>query len=189
MPPARKPVRGFFADKGPARGPPTSDGAAYANRCDCSESWPCGCECGTVRIVRHGRNMKKKRITPWPDQAPTPDALARQVTYVGSAEHKDHPSPAGPPRLRHNDASSCDPRYATFEEPTRALREAVKARCTSDFVGRFPKYAWGSLDGRLYEARLVNQELGTYKAYKLEKAAELPEDPARLLEAIPQWQL
>jgi hypothetical protein len=116
-------------------------------------------------VVRHGRNMKKKRIAEWPAAAIAPDELAAQVTYVGSTEHKDHPSPAGPPGLRHNDASPCDPRYATFEEPMR------------------------SLDGRLYEARLVNQELGTYKAYKLEKIAELPEDPSGLLETIAPWQL
>jgi hypothetical protein len=133
--------------------------------------------------------MKKKRIVGWPAAATAPDQLAAQVTYVGSAEHKDHLSTAGPPRLRYNDASPCDPRYTTLKEPTRVLREAVKARCTSDFVGRFPKYAWGSLDGRLYEARLVNQESGTYKAYKLENVAELPEDPAGLLVTIPPWQL
>ena len=34
--------------------------------------------------------------------------MARAARYVGSAEHKDYPSPAGPPRLRA-DATKCDP--------------------------------------------------------------------------------
>lgn len=119
-------------------------------------------------------------------------ATADAATYIGSVEHKNHPSPAGPPKLRHNDASPCDPRYVAaseppFEAPTRALRDAIRARQTSDFVGRFPKYVWGGLDGRFYEARLVNQELGTYKAYPLSKEEELPEDPDGLLRMI-AWQ-
>jgi len=110
------------------------------------------------------------------------DAVAALVSYIGSPEHKDHPSPARPARLR-SDASRCDPRYATFEAPTEALRAAIRARRTSSFVGRFPNYVWGNLDGQLYEARLVNQELGQYKAYPI-TAEELPDDPLGLFEGM-----
>ena len=129
--------------------------------------------------MRHGRQLKRKRIEPWPAAAEDPNQLAHAVSYIGSQEHKDHPSPAGAARLR-SDASRCDPRYATFEAPTHALRVAIRTRCTSDFQGRFPKYVWGTLDGQLYEARLVNHELGQYKAYPI-GVNELPEDPAGLL--------
>jgi hypothetical protein len=132
--------------------------------------------------MRYHRQSKRKSVEPWPSSANQPDALVDQVTYIGSAEHKDHASEAGVPRLR-SDASRCDPRYSTFEAPTRALREAIRSRQTSSFVGRFPKYAWGNLDGVLYEARLVNQEAGQYKAYPI-GTHELPDDPAGLLEAV-----
>ena len=139
--------------------------------------------------MRHQRLVKKKRIAKWPGGVPAPDHVANAVRYVGSAEHKNHPTAAGPPKLRFNDASPCDPRYSSFEEPTRALRDAVRAGMTSDFVGSFPKYVWGPLDGRLYEARLVNAEQGWYKAYPLEKFEELPEDTEGVLGRLGPWQL
>lgn len=131
--------------------------------------------------MRHLRNAKKKRVATWPVSAPPPADLAQRVNYVGSAEHKSYPSSAGPPKLRYNDASSCDPKYTNFEAPTNALRQAVGRMCTSDFVGEFPKYVWGELDGKLYEARLVNHEQGWYKGYPLSAREELPEDPNGLL--------
>lgn len=130
--------------------------------------------------VRHQRNVKQKRVAAWPAGAATPEETADSASYIGSSEHKDHISPAGPPKLRHNDATPCDPRYADFARPTAALRESIRARRTSDFVGRFPKYVWGRLDEEWYEARLVNHELGQYKAYRID-ATELPEDPAEVL--------
>jgi hypothetical protein len=92
---------------------------------------------------------------------------------------------AGPARLR-SDASRCDPRYIDFEAPTRALRDAVRAGQTSEFNGRFPKYVWGALDGLIYEARLVNHELGQYKGYPID-VDELPDDPDGALAAITPW--
>jgi hypothetical protein len=140
--------------------------------------------------------MTPKRIVRWSSSEPAAE-IAAHATYEGSAEHKAHPSPAGPPKLRHNDASACDPRYvdkgsdpiAFTSATTRALREAITCGRTSECVGRFPKYAWGLLDGVLYEARLVNQERGTYKAYALKDDAELPEDPDRLLEGQVPWRV
>jgi hypothetical protein len=132
--------------------------------------------------VRHRRQIKQKRIVGWPQEGPLPAAIADAVSYVGSAEHKGHPSDAGAARLR-SDASACDPRYVDFAVPTRALRDAVRARQTSEFNGRFPKYVWGELDGRVYEARLVNHELGQYKGYPIE-SEEFPYDPGGALAAI-----
>jgi hypothetical protein len=45
------------------------------------------------------------------------------------------------------------------------------------------------LDGVLYEARLVNQEQGTYKAYALRDDAELPDDPDDRLKGHVPWRL
>jgi hypothetical protein len=48
-----------------------------------------------------------------------------------------------------------------------------------------PRYAWPRLDNVIYEARLVNQELGQYKGYPLdpdewpEKLNEISEDGDR----------
>lgn len=133
--------------------------------------------------MRHHRQLKPRRLATWPPGVPSPDAVAAKVRYVGSAEHKDHPSPAGAPALR-KDASPCDPRYKTFDEPDRALKQAVEGRQTSEFQGQFPKYVWGFLDGQLYEARLVNHERGEYKAYPLAEG-EAPEDPLGLLPVTP----
>jgi hypothetical protein len=132
--------------------------------------------------VRHRRQIKPKRIVGWPPEAAPPAEVADAVSYVGSAEHKSHPSEAGAARLR-SDASPCDPRYVDFAAPTRALRDAVRARQTSEFNGRFPRYVWGELDGRVYEARLVNHELGQYKGYPIE-SEEFPADPGGAFAAI-----
>jgi hypothetical protein len=134
-------------------------------------------------VVRHRRQSRRKRTCAWPTNITTPDDVAAACSYVGSAEHKDHPSPAGAPRLR-SDASPCDPRYASLEEPTGAMRAAIRAGQISELQGRFPKYVWGLLDGRLYEARLVDHELGQYKAYPLRRDDELPEDPLGALDAV-----
>lgn len=102
------------------------------------------------------------------------------TTYVGSSEHKDYESPAGPPALR-SDAARCDPRYTEFAPITAALREAIRRRCTgAQFEGSFPRYVWGWLDGRLYQARLINREQGWYKAWPLEEAERPRDDEKRL---------
>lgn len=137
--------------------------------------------------MKYHRQLKRKRIVPWPTDAGPAAMLAAKTTYVGSGEHKNYPSPAGPPRLRRNDASPCDPRYVDFDTPTCALRKAITAHRVSDFVGEFPKYVWGPLDSDIYEARLVNHVLGTYKAYPLRAEEELPEDPDGVLEGMIPW--
>jgi hypothetical protein len=98
------------------------------------------------------------------------------VTYVGSAEHKDYPSSAGPPRLRA-DAMKCDATLherESFATLTRQLRDAMRAgRVGGPMEGAFPRYVWVSIDERWFEARLVNRESGDYKGYEVHRD-ELP---------------
>jgi hypothetical protein len=95
-------------------------------------------------------------------------AVAGRTEYVGSAEHKSYPSPAGPPRLRA-DASRCEPSlHGNFEELTVWLRAAIIAGDVgAPWEGDFPRYAWIRRDGVLFEGRLVNSEAGWYKGYQL----------------------
>ena len=94
--------------------------------------------------------------------------LGQRVRYVGSAEHKTYPSPSGTPRPRA-DATKCDPQlHGNFEVLTTWLCEAIQAgRVGAPWEGDFPRYAWGEHGGVWYEARLVNQEQGTYKGYAI----------------------
>ena len=94
---------------------------------------------------------------------------------MGSAEHKNYPSPAGPPALR-SDATPCDPGLS-FAHIGAALAEGIRRGCVSaDTEQDFPKYVWGWLGGDLYEARHINGPAGTYKGYKIEEP-EYPRDP------------
>jgi hypothetical protein len=131
--------------------------------------------------TRYKRN-KRKSLGEWPVGAPSPEEVARNVQYIGSAEHKSYPSKAGSPALR-SDASRCDPRYKDKEEDiTEALQEAIRNRAVcSTFQDGFFKYAWGFLDDDLYEVRHINGPVGTYKAYKLEESIDWPEDPENKL--------
>jgi len=102
--------------------------------------------------------------------------LAGRVSYVGSGEHKTYPSFAGPPRPRA-DASKCDPRLGDQAKLTGWLSRAVSAgHVGAPWEGDFPRYAWYEHENVVYEARLINRELGQYKGYPL-----LPEErPAAL---------
>lgn len=122
--------------------------------------------------MRH-RRPKPRVIGPWNGDE-SPKATASKVRYVGSSEHKSHPSSAGPPALR-SDATPCDPAIEA-EAIDAVLKEAIRRRCTdARFEQGFPKYAWGWLDGDLYEARHINGPPGTYKGYRL-KESEYPRD-------------
>ncbi|WP_327106169.1 hypothetical protein [Nonomuraea glycinis] len=97
-----------------------------------------------------------------------------RVSYVGSGEHKSYPSFAGQPRLRA-DASKCDPEYKDADEITDWLRQAIACgNVGAPWEGEFPRYVWRGLDDVIYEARLVNRELGQYKGYPL-TSSERPE--------------
>ncbi len=128
--------------------------------------------------MRH-RRTKRRGIGPWNGDE-SPEATASRVRYLGSPEHKSHPSSAGPPALR-SDATPCDPNIEG-DEVDAVLREAIRRRCTSAvFEQGFPKYAWGWLDGHLYEARHINGPAGAYKGYRLAES-EHPRDPEQRLD-------
>jgi hypothetical protein len=131
------------------------------------------------QVLRYRRKSKGGGLAPtWPVTAMAPDELAERVTYVGSAEHKSRPldpafdfTPA--PR---SDASRCEP-TATKDQATVALRDAVRSHCVSEvFVGDYPQYVWGWLNGTPHVARLINSEAGWYKAWPI-ALDELPLDP------------
>jgi hypothetical protein len=110
----------------------------------------------------------------WPDSMLQPQVLAARVRYVGSQEHKNYPSSAGEPGLR-SDATPCDPAIKR-EQAEAVLQTAIHRRCVSEQrEGDFPRYVWGRLHGRLYQARLINQQQGWYKAWAIEEI-EAPRD-------------
>lgn len=93
-------------------------------------------------------------------------SLAATVRYVGSPEHKDFLSFAGPPRPR-GDASLC-PREIDWETATEWLRLAIRKGATSvRWEGGFPHHVWHKEEDTVFEARLVNRGDGSYKGYPL----------------------
>ena len=128
--------------------------------------------------MRH-RRPKRRAIGPWNGDA-SPKNTASRARYVGSQEHKGHPSPTGPPALR-SDATPCDPEIK-WDDINAALQEAIRRCCTSAvFEQGFPKYVWGWIDEDLYEARHLNGRAGSYKGYRLEEV-EYPRDPEERLD-------
>ena len=97
------------------------------------------------------------------------DTLAARATYVGSPEHKDAPSFAGPPRPR-GDASICPREYKDDTElVTGWLRAAIRDGSTgAPWEGDFPRYVWHKENATVFEARLVNRGEGSYKGYPLD---------------------
>jgi hypothetical protein len=96
------------------------------------------------------------------------DALANRVSYVGSPEHKVIPSFAGRPRLRA-DASCCPREITDREMVSEWLRAAIRrAAVGAPWEGEFPRYVWYMHRNIVFEARLVNREIGSYKGYPLD---------------------
>lgn len=107
------------------------------------------------------------------------EAAAEQAKYVGSSEHKNAPSSAGPPKLRL-DASPCPPEIVKQQEKiTGWLRAAIRHGSTGKFweghSPRFPRYVWYRHGNTVFEGRLTNQVLGEYKGHPL-KRSEWPDD-------------
>ncbi len=130
------------------------------------------------QVLRYRRKVKGSGLVEaWPATALDPEVLAEQVTYVGSGEHKARPVDPSydfAAALR-SDASRCDP-HVTRSHAEAALRAAVRRKCVShEFVGGFPRYVWGWLDGQPHVARLDNSERGSYKAWPIGRE-ELPID-------------
>lgn len=114
---------------------------------------------------------KRKRVRSRSDHTGIDlEAIARQVRYVGSVEHKDAPSEAGWPRPRE-DASKCSLALSRdFGPLTVALRNAIRSGSVGHpWEARFPRYVWAELEGVVFEARLVNRDVGEYKGYPLER--------------------
>lgn len=98
--------------------------------------------------------------------------LAARASYGGSPEHKDVPSPAGPPKLRA-DATPCPRDLNDPSILTSWLQRAIAAGDVgAPWEAEFPRYAWIREGGRCFEARLSNRELGVYKGYPLEPEEE-----------------
>lgn len=114
------------------------------------------------------RRRPGKRELRAPPVAVDLDWLADRVRYVGSPEHKNEPSFAGPPRLRAD--ASCCPREMTadLKRINEWLRQAIRAGAVgAPWEGRFPRYAWYKYGAIVLEGRLVNRETGEYKGYPL----------------------
>ena len=116
-----------------------------------------------MRAPRRRRPKRREiRVPPNADLV----SVAATVTYVGSCEHKDFPSFAGPPCPR-GDASLC-PRHIRQQTAEAWLRSAIRNGATSGlWEGGFPRYAWHREDDNVFEARLVNSGDGSYKGYPL----------------------
>jgi hypothetical protein len=117
---------------------------------------------------------RRRRRPPLRARADIPEGLdlhelASLATYIGSAEHKDFVSPAGPPRLR-SDATKC-PQDLSFEVIVGWLREALESGDVGGpWQGRpFPQLAWKRIGDTVYEARLSNNEQGWYHGYPLDR--------------------
>ena len=118
-----------------------------------------------MRSPKRRRPRKRLRfVSPGTDL----DALAARVEYVGSSEHKDASTFAGPPRPR-GDASICPREYRDAELVTRWLRAAIRDGSTgAPWDGDFPRYVWHKEKGTVFEARLVNRGNGSYQGYPLD---------------------
>lgn len=121
-------------------------------------------------MVRANRRRRPQRRV---IAAPPPDAdvahAASNARYTGSPEHKSYPSPAGPPRLRHNDATPCPPDLRDFDVLTGWVRNGIRAGQTDGtWEDGYPRYVWLVVDGECWEARHTRAGPGQYKGYKLE---------------------
>lgn len=128
-----------------------------------------------MKSPKRKRALERAFLTPVPDAAVL-DALANRVIYVGSPEHKRHPSFAGPPAPKAT-STLCDPRFANLQGMmTEWLREGIRlGQVSRKWDGDFPRNVWVRKEGVVYEARLVNQGSGEYKGWPLEDF-EIPEE-------------
>jgi len=121
-----------------------------------------------MRAPKRKRRLHRRIHIP---PAVNPKALAKQVRYVGSPEHKTEPSYAGPVPRPRADASKCPVALnRSPQTPTKWLRSAFRnGHVGGIWEGRFPRYAWFFDASRaiVFEARLVNSGDGSYKGYPL----------------------
>ena len=125
-----------------------------------------------MRAPKRKRERRRERTEP--PEGTDLARLAARASYHGSQEHKDHPSAAGPPKLR-SDATPCPRDLRDFPVLTGWLQEAIAAgRIGAPWQGDFPRYAWVRSGEQCFEASLSNREAGVYKGYPL-NPDEVPE--------------
>lgn len=131
---------------------------------------------------RAPKASKDKYLASVEEARAIPAEVSQRAAYVGSIEHKGYTSPAGNPRPRAT-ASQCPRIEATrWPELTRALQAAIRVGCVGRSVdpGGYPRYVWGTFEGRWYEARHLSVPHEGYKAFPVE-TFELPEGAAERL--------
>ena len=120
-----------------------------------------------MRAPKRKRSQRRSMAVP-------PDVdlarIADQVSYVGSTDHKDYPSFAGPPGPR-SDASLCPRHIKDPEMVCGWLRDAIRRGAVgAPWENGFPRYAWYKHeDGTVFEGRLSNRGPGAYKGYPLDR--------------------
>lgn len=135
---------------------------------------------------KHG--IRRGAILEWPEGAPNPDDVAKQVTYTGSALHKSYPSPAGPPALRA-DKAKCDV-YDARDWPKllTALQRAIRAKCVGAVAADgYPQRAWVWINGVLHEARSTGG--GDYHGFPLNDPRQYPLPLSTLQERAPHVEI
>lgn len=119
-----------------------------------------------MRAPKRRRPLRRARSEPPPSTDLA--VLADRAAYVISSEHKDYLTEVGPGALR-SDATPC-PRDVAQGDAQTWLREALRS---GDFGGGwtssgYPRYAWRRVGHAVYEARLTNDTVGSYKGYPLD---------------------
>ncbi len=120
-----------------------------------------------MRSPNRHRPLRRKISRPPIDKRLTD--IAAKASYRGSTEHKDTPSFAGKMPRPRIDASICERRFASdLKAVNQWLENAISRGAISQlFEGDFPRYVWYKDGDTVYEARLINSELGEYKGYPL----------------------
>ena len=106
-------------------------------------------------------------------------STASTIRYEGSRQHKRYPSPWGQPGLL-TDKTECPPAIPpslAVEVLEEDIVQAIQRSHSSKLKdGDWPRYVWGRssfvlAEGEqsvVWEARIVNRSVPTYKAYPIE---------------------
>jgi len=132
-------------------------------------------------------DIARKSIGPWPENAPSPDDVAKKVSYRGNPQHK---TSGRRPAYRHwGDKNRCEKVTSSHQaELETALRDAIRRRVVHWDLSqstRFPGRVWAYVNDVLHEARLTNRGNGEYHGFPI-KAICAPRDPAGRLEEAPR---